>query len=241
MRYSVSVLGPLSGRLTSFLGGVKFNKNGVVTAFTNPHQPGSPTQTQVKAAFTFLTSAWTLTLSDAQRLAWKNARDNDSYYLTNDALNGTSRKYGSAKDLFVAMNLNFLAASGTLGTPAVTYTTPGTSTGIDSVTVATNGYVLDASSGTAVLTYTGSFTKMRGILKATPPLPAGTMIRPDSKLRIVTPSPGASPVSTGAAYTGLFGVITTATGKKVFWVVEGVDILTGKSTVLASGSSIVQA
>lgn len=239
MRYSVSLLGPLSGRLTSFLGGVKFNKNGTLVAFTNPAQPNSPAQQEVKAAFSFLTSEWTNTLSDTQRLAWKTARDSDPYYLTSDDLNGIARKYGSAKDLFIAMNMNYMVMDGSLSTPATQYVLPGTSAGGDSIGV--TSFIFDASAGTAILTYTGAFTLMGSVVKATPPLSAGTMILPKAKLRTVATGIGVSPAALGAAYVLQFGAITSSTGKKVFWQIEGVDILTGKSVVLVSSSSIVVA
>lgn len=238
-RYNVSFMGAIKGRITSFLGGVKFSKNGVVSTYSTPVNPQTASQQTVRAVFSFLTTAWTQTLTEPQRIAWESARSLD-YYKKTDSFTGTSGPYASAKDLFIAMNTNALVAQEALSAPAVTYLVPGASAGIDVFSV--TSVVIDASSGTVVITFTGTPTLEQLIFRATPPVSAGTMrvTSVETDYRIVV-GPSASPQSAGTQYVALFGPITSQTGKKVFWRLEAIDVLTGRSRLVAQDSTVIVA
>jgi hypothetical protein len=134
------------------------------------------------------------------------------------------------------MNYNYVLSTGSLS-PSVTYETPGATAGTDSISV--TSFVFDASSNNAVLTYSGTFTLEEAIIKATLPVSAGNarIASVASKFRVAGGTPGASP----ATIAGYPFTLTAETGQKVFWSVEGVDILTGKTRLIAQGTSIVQA
>lgn len=230
----------LSGSINKQAGGHTFTKNNVVRRRVVPANPQTALQQEYRGAFAYLTGAWSNTLTDPQREAWETARNSNEYYLKQDPLTGVSRKYGSAKDLFIAMNLNFLIADGAVAAPVVTYTTPGSPGALD--VLAITSFALDASAGTAILTYTGTQSNETMVMKATPPVSAGTMRATSvrSKFRVVG-VPGNSPAALGTQYTALFGPITGATGQKVFWTVEAVELTTGKSRLVNAGVSVIVA
>lgn len=236
MRYNATIAGAMSGRLTSFLGGMVFNKNGTARAYSTPTNPQTASQQELRAAFLFLTAAWK-GLTASNRTNWETART-QSYYYKSDPFTGTSGPYKSAKSLFIAMNVNALISQSALNAPATTYSDPGVAAGED--VLAVSSVVLDASSGTVVVTFTGTPTLELLNFKATPPVSPGnskvTSVR--SKFRIVG-QPSASPSSEGAAYVALFGAITGSTGQKVFWIVEAINGTTGRSRVVAQGDSII--
>lgn len=228
-----------TGRLNSSLGGTVLMKNGVVRNYVTPVNPQTASQQEVRTAFAFLTAAWKgLTLS--QQNAWIAAWQSGDWQVS-DPFTGTSRAYGSAKDLFIALNLNFLIAGDALNAPATEFIVPPATTSLPAL--GTTSFVFDASAGTAVLTYTGSVGDSVLVIRATPPVSPGNMrltsVR--SKLRNVMVSTAVSPIAAGAAYTGLFGAITSATGLKVFWVVEQISTLNGKRALVGSGSSVIVA
>lgn len=230
----------LSGSINKKAGGHTFSKNNVVRRRVVPVNPQSSSQQELRAAFLFLTSAWSNVLSDANRLAWESAR-NTSYWLKQDSLTGVSRPYSSAKDLFIATNLNDLIASDSLSMPQVSFSDPGTSSGLDDLSV--TSIVLDDSSQSVVFTYSGALLNENICVYMTSPVSAGTLRATSvkSKLRFVTQNIGASPAAISSDYISKFGSFAGATGKKVFWEVYGVDTNTGKKRLIAAGNSIIAA
>lgn len=229
----------MSGSVNKQLGGWTFSKNGVIRRRVTGTNPNSTNQQNVRAGFSFLTSAWK-TLTEPQRLAWETARS-DSYYQTTDNLNGVSRPYDSSKDLFVAMNANYLTASGEIASPSVVLAMPGTPAGQDEITAVS--VAIDASAQTVALTYTGTFTNEKAYFKATPPVSAGNMKAStvDTRSRVIDEDLGSSPVAMGTSYTSRFGAITGAAGEKVFWELWGVDQGSGKARKIAAGSTVIVA
>jgi hypothetical protein len=229
----------ISGSINSNDGGWTFSKDGKIRRRVVGTNPNSTNQQNVRTGFSFLTSAWA-TLTEPQRLAWETARG-ESYYLTSDSLHGVSRPYSSSKDLFVAMNANYLTASGEIASPSVIFSAPGAASGQDEITAVS--VAIDASAQTVALTYTGTFTNEKAYFKATPPVSAGNMKAStvDTRSRVIDEDLGSSPVAMGTSYTSRFGAITGAAGKKVFWELWGVDQGTGKARQIAAGSTVIVA
>lgn len=228
-----------TGSMNKGLLGMTYLKNGGQRVRVIPVNPQTASQQVVRAAFSFLTTAWTQTLSEAERTAWVSAWQSNPYFQTQDTFYGVSRKFGSAKDLFIAMNFNLALAAGNLAGVTVQLLTPGASVGVD--TIGITSMVLDASAGTVIFTFTGAFAFENAVIKMTPPLSPGNMqpTSVKSKFRVVDAGGLASPESFGGLYTGMFGAITGQAGQKVFWTIEGVDIATGKSRLIGSGNSVI--
>lgn len=230
----------LSGSINKQAGGHTFTKNNVVRRRVIPVNPQSEAQQAVRSAFSYLTTAWSETLTEAQRGAWETARTS-SYYQKQDTLNGVSRPFGSSKDLFIAMNVNYLLGANLIDSPTVTFLTPDPPSALDSITAV--GVAIDASSQTVALTYTGTWSGEVGYIKMTPPVSAGNMKAStvNTKSRIIGEDFGSSPVALGSDFTSKFGALTGTTGKKVFWELYGVNNTTGKARLIASGSTVVVA
>ena len=230
----------LSGSINSQAGGHTFTKNNVVRRRVIPTNPQSSTQQAVRAAFLFLSASWK-DLSAANQSAWEEARCNEPYYYKQDPLTGVTRKYASAKALFVAMNLNYLVANEAIDTPAVTFNAPGADFSMDDLAI--TSVVLDASAGSVTITYTGTQTFESMTLYATPPGSPGNLRATSVKslFRYVNSNFGVSPYNAGTFYTNLFGAITACEGKKVFWEVWGTSYDTGKSRLIAASADLIVA
>jgi hypothetical protein len=228
------------GRFTGMFGGMVIGSNGVFRAYKTPTNPQTESQQTNRGMFALFTKAWSADLTEENREAWEAARTSGGYPNT-DTFTGTSKPYASAKDLFIAMNTNANIALDQTASPEILFATPGTSGGLDVISV--TSFALDASAGTVILAYDGVFANEGAIIRATPPVSPGTMraTSVSTKFRVISGTPGASPAALGANYTGLFGPITGSTGQKVFWEVLGVDSLTGKTRLIRSGSSVVVA
>lgn len=237
--YSGVGIAGMSGSINKNAGGTTFSKNGVVRRRVIPVNPQTADQQELRAAFLFLTTAFSGTLSESDRAAWETARTGNVYYLKQDPLTGVSRPYASAKDLFIAMNLNWLLGDGSLNNPVVTFTTPGISTGLDDYAI--TSVVADDSSNTVVVTYTGTATNEFLFMRATPPVSAGNQRNTSvkSKFRYIAPLT-ASP-DTVADYQAKFGALTGLTGQKIFYEIIGVEIITGKTRLVSGGSTIIVA
>lgn len=226
----------LSGSVNKQAGGFTFNKNNTVRVRVTPTNPMTVAQTLIRALFFFLTSSWK-SLNTAKIDAWETARNSDSYYLKQDPVTGVSRKYASAKDLFIAMNQNRNIAKGTIDAPAVYYDTPGlpSAAPVEDVT----DCVFDESANTVTLTATLD-AGYDYFMRATPQVSAGytrfTAVR--SKMRIIKTALATGDIS--ADYFAVFPGALVA-GQKVFWEIIGVDQNTGKAHVLASRISSVVA
>lgn len=206
-----------------------------------PVNPQTIQQQLIRSVFTYLTKQWTA-LNDVQREAWETARTSEAYYNVTDNFYGVSRKVNSAKSLFVAMNFNVLEATDSLGTPAVTFATPGAPS-TQSDFLATS-IAADASAGTVALTYSGTMNGNEEIeFWASPPVSPGNLRSTSvkSKMRFVTQNVGVSPAAVGTEYVAKFGAITAATGQKIFWEAYIVNTDTGKKTLAGSGANIVVA
>lgn len=228
-----------TGSMNKHLGGMTFLKNGVMRVRVNPTNPQTPLQQELRSAFLFLTAAWNA-LTDAQRTLWATARG-ETYYLKQDSFTGVSRPYAAPKDLFVAMNLNYLVGDGSLNAPAVNFAAPGVAGALDVIGI--TSVVADASAGTIAVTFTGATLGEALVFSATPPVSPGNMSfkSVESKMRTVTVGLPVSPWAVGADYVALFGAITGATGKKIFWEVKAVELGTGKARVVNRGVTIVVA
>lgn len=238
-RYSGVAITGGTGRLNSSLGGSVLLSNGVVRNYVTPSNPQTANQSEVRAAFGFLSAAWK-GLTPTQQAAWIAAWQSGDW-VKQDPFTGTSRPYGSAKDLFISLNLNFMIAGMSLDAPSLEFSTPPAS--IDLPALGVTSFAFDASAGTAALTYTGTLGDSVLVTKATQPVSPGNMrltsVR--SKLRFITSGSGVSPIAEGAAYVTVHGAITSAEGQKVFWIVEQIDAVTGKRGFVASGSSVIVA
>lgn len=238
--YSGVGIAGMSGSINKNAGGTTFGKNGVVRRRVVPVNPQTADQQTLRAAFLYLTSAWSGVLSDSDRLAWETARTGNVYWLKLDPLTGVSRPFASAKDLFIAMNINGLYAQDSINAPSVQYTTPGTSAGTDVVSI--TSVVADDSSNTLVVTYTGGPPTLEAYMfKATPPVSPGTARSASikSKLRnvaLLTASP-----DTVADYQTKFGPLTGQTGNKIFYEIYGIDLATGKQRLISAGSTVIVA
>jgi len=230
----------LSGSINKQAGGHTFTKNNVVRRRVVPVNPQTVNQQETRAAFSFLTTAWTATLDETQRQAWETART-QPYYSKQDGLYGVSRNYASAKDLFIGMNTNRLIASGVIDSPSVVFSSPAAPAALDDISNV--AVAIDASAQTVSLSYDGTWSGEIGYIKMTPPVTAGNMKAStvSTKSRIIGEDFGASPVELGTDYTSRFGGLTTSTGKKVFWELWAVNSTTGKKRLVASGETIVVA
>lgn len=229
----------LSGSINTQAGGHTFSKNNVVRRRVVPTNPQTAAQSVIRANFSFLTTAWK-GASEANKEAWLEAR-NGSDFLKQDLLTGTQRKYGSAKDLFIALNTNWALANDTLDAPDVNVPLP---IKLNPSVVTVNDVAIDASGGTVAVSYGGTLTDTALILYATPPVSAGNMRAKsvESQMRVVGIVSGASPVAMGTAYTNLFGPITSAAGKKVFWKAVAIQATdSGISAFAGAGSSVIAA
>lgn len=228
-----------TGSLNKQLGGITSLKNGVTRVRVIPANPQTALQQELRGAFALLTTAWSGTLSEANRDAWETARTGNAYYLKQDSFTGVSRPYASAKDLFIAMNLNLMYANNGEFTGGVQINVPTAPTGADGISV--TSVVADDSSNSVIATYTGVFSNEAGIFRATPVVSPGTMRTTSvvSKMRnvaLVTASP-----DTIADYITQFGALTGLTGSKIFWEIIGVDLGSGKQRLISAGQSIIVA
>jgi hypothetical protein len=230
----------LSGSINKQAGGHTFTKNNVVRRRVVPVNPKTEDQQAIRSAFSFLTTAWSETLTDPQRQAWETART-EAYYQKQDKLNGVSRPFASSKDLFVGMNINYLLATNAISSPSVAFSTPAAPETLDSITAVS--VAIDASAQTVAMSFTGTWSGETGFIKMTPPVAAGNMKAStvSTKSRIIGEDFGSSPAALGSDYTNRFGALTGATGKKVFWELYGVNNTTGKTRLIASGTTVVVA
>lgn len=226
------------GRFNTGVGGVVYSLNGGKRAYVTPSNPQTASQGGTRGAFAFFTTAWK-NLTEEQRGAWTAAWSSGQWQVQ-DAISGTARNFGSAKSLFIALNMNVLVAGNNLGTPTINLLVPQAKGSPAAVSV--DSVVFDASAGTVVLTFSG--TQATGLLvRCTEPVSPGNLrlTSVKSKLRTITSVVGASPASLGTDYVAVHGAITGATGQKVFWTIEQISDITGQRSFVASGSSVIAA
>lgn len=228
-----------TGRLNSGFGGSVLLKNGVVRNYVTPANPQTPDQQVNRTAFAFLTQFWK-NLSAAQRDAWVAAW-NSGNWQKQDPFTGTTRNYGSAKDLFISLNMNFLIADGSVSAPDANLLTPPATTALPALGL--TSVTIDASAGTVGIVYTGTLTGTTLVIRMTPPVSPGNERTTSvlTKFRFVQIASGASPVAAGTAYVALFGAITAQAGQKVFYTVEAILLATGKRGLVGSGNTVIVA
>lgn len=237
--YSGVGIAGMSGSINKNAGGTTFSKNGVVRRRVVPVNPQSADQSEIRSAFEFLTKAWSLSLNDSQRLSWETARTGNVYYYKQDPLTGTSRPYASAKDLFIAMNFNWLITDESLAAPYVSFNVPGNSAGQDAFGI--TSVVADDSSNTLVITYTGTQTNEKLFLRATPPVSVGNQRVTSiiSKMRLIEVISSSPDTMTG--YQAKFGALTGLAGMKIFYEIVAVDLATGVTRTISSSSTVIVA
>jgi hypothetical protein len=236
--YSGVGIAGMSGSINKNNGGTTFSKNGVVRRRVIPTNPATSDQQEVRNAFAFYTAAFS-GLSSSEVGQWESARTGNVYYLKQDPLTGVSRPYASAKDLFIAMNMNLdLSINGNYATPSVHINVPTAPTAASDF--ALTSVVADDSSNTMTVTYTGAFTGEQGFFRATLPVSNGTQrfASVASKLRnfeAIAASPDAI-----ASYVARYP-LTGMTGKKIYYEIIGIDTGSGKQRQINAGFITVQA
>jgi len=222
-----------TGRLNSSLGGSVLLKNGVVRNYITPTNPQSELQQLIRAAFAYLTQKWKVQ-TEADRALWETAR-HDPYWSVQDPFTGTSRPVSSGKSLFILANFNLLASTDSLGTPSVVTSGPSINEPIDTFDI--TSVVADASSNTLIATYTQTGANEVLTARVTPAISPGNMrlTSVKSQLRGFT-TLGASPatISKTDDYTG-------QVGEKVFYVIEAINLDSGKKRLVSSGNTLVVA
>lgn len=226
-----------SGSLNTSFGGMTYLKNGVMRRRVTPTNPQTSDQQDVRNAFLFYTTSFS-GLTASQVAQWEAARTGNAYYLKQDPLTGVSRPYASAKDLFIAMNMNLqLANDGNYATPAVAISVPTAPSGTD--TIAVSSVVADDSSNSLVVTYTGTFASEAGFLKATMPVSNGTQRATTVRSKIRNIALLSASPDTVAEYVAKYP-LTGLTGQKIYYEIIGIDVQSGKARVISSGfTSIV--
>lgn len=225
-----------TGRLNSSLGGTVLLKNGVVRNYVTPTNPQSEPQSIVRNAFQFLTGEWK-NLTNSQRKEWKDARLLP-YWAIQDPFTGTSRPPSSGKSLFILSNFNLLQSTDNLKNPSVVISEPVNDQPTDALGV--TSVVVDESGNTFIVTYTGTQSSEVLTAKMTPPVSPGNMVMTSvkSKLRSSIIASGASPVTVTKPDHITF---SGATGQKVFWVIEAINLASGKKRIIGTGNSIIVA
>jgi hypothetical protein len=222
-KYSGVAITGGSGRLNSPLGGTVLLKNGVVRNYVTPTNPQTPGQASQRAIFSAAVSAWNITLTEAQRVAYNDAAASGEWNRS-DTLTGSS-KFPSGQSLFIQLYLNVSSSGGTVSD---IYDVP--------TKEEMGDYILDGTgtaSGTTGIeyNYTGTpGTNVSAVVFATPTLSAGKSVAPGGSFRKigVISSFTSSPEVIGPLYTAKFGSIASDVGKKIFLKVEMVNTDTGQ-------------
>lgn len=229
-----------TGRLNSSLGGTVLLKNGVVRNYVTPVNPQTADQSEVRGAFSFLTSAWK-GLTESQRQTWEEARLTDAWQ-KQDPFTGTSRPYSSGKSLFISSNLNCLIANNELDTPSIYNQTAPVPESL--VNPGFTSIVADASAGTVVFTYPNVMSGDGAIsVRFSPPVSAGNqrLTSVKSKLRTMASSNAASPLAYGTEYVAKFGAITAKEGMKIGYTISVIGATKGNTLFVASGFITIDA
>lgn len=228
-----------TGRLNSGFGGSVLLKNGVVRNYVTPVNPQTADQQTTRTAFAFLTTAWK-GLSSTNQAAWIAAWQSGDWTVQ-DPFTGTTRPYGSAKSLFIALNMNFLIAGNGLDTPSVEFQAPPATSDLPALGIAS--VAIDASSGTVAVDYSGTLGDSVLVIRMTPPLSAGNqrLTSVKVKLRSLPSTSGATPLAEGTAYVAKFGAITGSAGLAVFYVIEQIDTTNGKRGLVGTGRVVIVA
>lgn len=224
----------LSGSINKQAGGHTFTKNNVVRRRVVPTNPQTASQSLVRNAFSFLTASWA-GLTQEQKQAWEDARNNAYYYIP-DPLTGVTRKANSAKSLFIQVNFNLLQSTDDLGAPSVVTTNPSGPEPEDVISV--DSVAADASANTLTVTYTQTGANEAIQVKSTPPVSAGTLrlTAVKSQLRDAFGVAGASPASIDKV-----GTYTGQTGQKVFYQIWGINLVSGKKRLILSDYTTIVA
>lgn len=231
-RFGTDILGR-TGSMNKSAGGMTYMKNNVMRVRNIPTNPQTDLQQLIRAAFTSIGSKWK-TQTEANRTLWEVAKANP-YWAIQDEFTGTSRQPASGKDLFILVNFNLNQSTDSLGAPTIVTTSPSVDEPTDEFSI--TSIVADDSSNSLTLTYTQTGTNEVLVAKVSPALSPGNMrlTSVKSKLRGFT-TVGASPATIAKvdSYSG-------QTGQKVFYVIEAINLTSGKKRLIASGNTIVVA
>lgn len=228
-----------TGRLNSGFGGSVLLKNGVVRNYVTPVNPQTDDQQVTRTAFAYLTTAWK-GLTPTQQAAWVAAWGSGDWTVQ-DPFTGTTRPYGSAKSLFIALNMNFLISGNALNTPSYEFATPPATSDLPALGV--TSVAMDASAGTVAIAYSGTLGDSVLVIRMTPPLSPGNqrLTSVKTKLRSLPATSSATPLAEGAAYVAKFGAITTSADLAVFYVIEQIDTTNGKRGLVGTGRVVIVA
>jgi hypothetical protein len=215
-----------------------YSLNGTKRVYVTPTNPQTASQSVVRGAFSFLTSAWA-GLTETERKAWRAAWSSGDW-VVQDPVSGTSRRYGSAKSLFIALNTNILVGTNALGTPVVALAVPVAKSAPAAISI--TSFIFDVSAGDALVVYTGTQNNAL-VVRATPPVSAGNLLETSvkSKLRTLTGSLGTTPANVGTEFIAINGPYAGHVGEKVFYTIEQIDTISGNRSFVASGSTIIAA
>lgn len=180
----------------------------------------------VRTLLATLSTGWEA-LDDSDRASWNNMS-----WLFKSNRFGVSKQV-KGKSAYVALNSNIALVAGSPITTA-----PADSGGVDNITSA--DLVADQSSDTMEINFGPSPTTMRGIVFATPVMPAGVSRPKASAFRMIMNfnTGVATPMDIKTAYNDKYGdswqTDGSLNGKKIFVKLKVVNDLTG-----ASGSDII--
>lgn len=206
-------------------------KNGVVRAFFVPTNPQTASQTTIRQNLRVTAQAWR-GLTTVQRQSFEAGAQSGDWKVT-DPLTGTLRNPRSGFNLYTELNRNLF----NVGAAAIT-TLPAK---VSFTAITLGAITMDASAGTVSIVYAGVLGANETLVfRATPPLSAGRMRVPKNALRNVTVSNAVTPVN-GANYTTVFGAITAATGKVVFYECWIVSTVSGQKSFVGTSRVVIVA
>lgn len=220
---------PLIGRLSKSAGSVTAAYNRFGSYLRNrvtPTNPNTSFQTNVRANFGDLASAWR-GLTAATQLGWTTLGENMT---RQDSLGQTYSLTGL--QAFISVNTNLLNAGQSIITNAPALQLPDA--------VPTFSVAMGAAGGTAALTFTPPGGDEWYLIFATRPVSDGRQFasRSEFKLIDVLDETATSPDALGPEYIARFGAITGKAGEKVFWRIIRVSAFGFASTHVQESSII---
>lgn len=212
--------GKLAGMVAS-----KNRSGNFLRAKVTPINRQTSAQTLSRGRLAAFSSAWSATLTEAQRNAWNNMAPN--YPKTN--VFGHSYN-PTGKNLFVALNTNArLVGQNTL------ITDPSLPESIPTPTVSFSNTTLAAW----VIVGGGMSANYRYLIRATPPMNAGVNFF-KGKFKVLSEQDGADLLSVSVnptSYNALFGA--PQVGQKIAFQVIAIDDATGNHSLAGQGSFII--
>lgn len=234
--YGTGMASNASGRMASGVGGIVYQKNGRVRTYITPSNPQTTAQLTIRGNFAAALSGWA-TISDDLRAGYESAAASGAWAIP-DPLTGVPRN-PTGRELWIELYMNLT----TVSVNAQNVLDNGVPTKVLANTAILDVLTMDASAGTATLSYTGAYDSGAGVavIFATQPLPATTMKPRKSAMRLIGIYSAASPLDIAADYIAVHGAITSSTGQKVF--VQGfvIDAGTGEKLSLGAAQTVIVA